>query len=86
MYEADIRKLKTEGEFLKLQQIALLVQPNDALVHLETPKEKPVPFNTPRKGFFELLRSATVVENLKACRKKQTEKKTVRAIHRQLVT
>ena len=54
MYEDEIRGLRAENEFLKLQQNALVIQINDTLAQLQTLKEEQAPFNTSQKGFFEL--------------------------------
>ena len=54
VYEAEIRRLRSENEFLKLQNNSLVVQLNEALVKLDKQR---APFNATQKGFWQLTRS-----------------------------
>ena len=54
VYEAEIRRLRSENEFLKLQNNSLVVQLNEALAKLDKQR---APFNATQKGFWQLTRS-----------------------------
>ena len=54
VYEAEIRRLRSENEFLKLQNNSLVVQLNAALAKLDKQR---APFNATKKGFWQLTRS-----------------------------
>jgi len=51
VYEAEIRRLRSENEFLKLQNNSLVVQLNEVLAKLEKQR---APFNATQKGFWQL--------------------------------
>jgi len=54
VYEAEIRRLRSENEFLKLQNNSLVVHLNEALAKLD---KQHAPFNATQKGFWLLTRS-----------------------------
>jgi len=54
VYEAEIRRLRSENEFLKLQNNLLVVQLHEVLAKLDKQR---APFNATQKGFWQLTRS-----------------------------
>ena len=54
VYEAEIRRLRGQNEFLRHQNNSLVVQLNDALSH----ERKKASFNASQKRFFELTKAA----------------------------
>jgi len=54
VYKAEIRRLRSENEFLKLQNNSLVVHLNKALAKLD---EQHAPFKATQKGFWQLTRS-----------------------------
>ena len=52
VYEAEIRRSRTEKEVLKLQQNAQVIQLNDTLAQLQTLKEEQAPFNASQMGIL----------------------------------
>lgn len=54
VYEAEIRRLYSENEFLKLQVVHL----NDSLAQLQLQQAQNAPFRATKKGFFQLSKSA----------------------------
>ena len=54
VYEAEIRKLRCENEFLKVQ----VVQLNEALAQLRLQQAEKTPFRSTEKEFFQLTKSA----------------------------
>ena len=73
VYEAEIRRLRSENEFLRYQNNSLVVQLNVAL----SQERKKASFNASQKRFFELTKAARnnkkrriknlVVQSLKFC-------------------
>lgn len=54
VYEAEIRRLRSENEFLKLQNNSQVVQLNEAFAKLDKQR---APLNATQKGFWQLTRS-----------------------------
>ena len=58
VYEAEIRRLRSENEFLKLQYNSLVVQLNEALAQLHRKQAESAPFHSSQKEFFQLSKAA----------------------------
>ena len=70
VYEAEIRRLRSENDFLRYQNNSLVVQLNVAL----SQERKKASFNASQKRFFELTKAARnnkkrriMVQSLKFC-------------------
>ena len=55
LYEAEIRRLRSKNEVLKLQNSSLVIQLNAALAQLH---QQQGPFKSTQKGFFQLSKAA----------------------------
>ena len=62
MYEAEIRRLHSKNEFLKLQNNLQVVQLNGAFAKLDKQR---APFNATQKGFWQLTRSGRNIKKRK---------------------
>ena len=62
VYEAEISRLRSENEFLKLQNHSLVVQLNEVLAKID---KQHAPFNVTQKGYWPLTRSGRNKKNRK---------------------
>lgn len=62
LYEAEIRRLHSKNEVLKLQNNLLVIQLNAALAQLH---QQQAPFKSTQKGFFQLSKAARNSKKMK---------------------